>query len=104
MAVESYADRATMLADFGEAVAWTVGITTTSLVGVADTASLAMGGETGGALDRRLGVLINGDDLPIGATAGQGVMFRGVACRVKAIEPDGSGMVLVRLEEVVADL
>lgn len=100
MAVESAADRASLLADFGEAITWGAA----TITGLAHAGSLRLEGMDGaGAMSAQAAVLCRSADLPGDAAAGDAVSFRGTAHTVRAIEPDGTGMTLVRLEETVAD-
>lgn len=106
MPVESAADRAAFLdaGEFGEVLAWTVGVVTTSIVGIPNTGALRLDQQDGaGMIGRHASVLVSVDDLPVSASVGNAVLFRSTAHTVKAIEPDGTGMALVRLEEIVAD-
>lgn len=106
MSVESAADRAAFLdADaFGEEITWTVGATPTVLGVVASAWTVRLEMIDGpGVLEARASVLCRQADIPAGGAAGNGVSFRGAAHTVKSIEPDGTGMALVRLERTVAD-
>jgi hypothetical protein len=96
MPVESAADRATFLNpdEFGEQLTWSGG----SLAGIPSTGTFALDGkESAGALNRRCALLCRVAD--IGFSRGASVTFRSATHTVKAIEPDGTGMALVRLEK-----
>jgi len=106
MAVESAADRAVFVGtdDFGESITWTVGATPTTLSVVPDAgAALIDDGESSGVLDAHAALLCAAGDIPAGGGQGDAVTFRGVAHTVRSIEPDGTGMSLVRLERTVSD-
>lgn len=104
MAVESAADRAGFLADFGESISWTVGVVTSTVTVLGHRGSIRIDVQEGAdVLNTRATVQVVESDLPSGAAAGNAVSFRGVAHTVKSIEKDGTGMVVVLLEEVVAD-
>ena len=106
MAVESAADRAVFVDpdDFGEAITWTVGATPSTLNVLAAAGTLQLEGiENPGVLDSRAAFVCREADVPAGAGHGDAVTFRTVAHTVKAIEPDGTGMTLVRLERTVSD-
>ena len=106
MAVESADDLAAFLDtdDFGEEISWTVGASTATLAVVANAGTLRIEGMDGpGVLNRQASVLCREADIPTGGAAGDSVSFRSVAHTVKSIEPDGTGMALVRLEQTVAD-
>lgn len=101
MAVESAADRATFLDsdEFAEQLTWSGG---GSLYGIASTGTLGLDGQdSAGVLNRHCALLCREDD--IGFEQADTVTFRAVSHTVKAIEPDGTGMALVRLERTVAD-
>ena len=106
MAVESAADRLAFLDpdDFGEEITWTVGAASSTLDVVASADTLRLEGMDGaGALNGEAVLLCREADIPTGASAGDSVTFRSVAHTVKSIEPDGTGMARVQLEETVAD-
>lgn len=103
MAIETAADRAVFLNpdEFGEAVSWTVGATTVSVAGLAIASALQVDGQdTPGVMLSQAAFKLAGEDVPSGAGEGNAVTFRGVAHTVRSIEPDGTGMTLVRLERV----
>lgn len=103
MPVESAADRAVFVngADFGETILWTVGD--------ADPVAISVIGQAGSLMiDTQDGPMIQGQeatvvmpesDLPLGAAQGDEVLFRAKHYLVKSIEPDGTGMANMRLEE-----
>ncbi len=104
MAIESAADRAVFLnpSEFGEVIAWTVGAVTTDVAGVPDTGTLRLDMDDGpGVIGRHAALICSVADMPPGAMPGNAVLFRSVAHRVKSIEPDGTGMAVVRLEETI---
>lgn len=100
MAVESAADRATFLDsdEFSEQLTWSGG---GSLYGIPSTGSLPLEGQdSAGVQNRHCALLCREAD--IGFSRGGSVTFRSAAHTVKAIELDGTGMALVRLERTVA--
>lgn len=106
MPVETAADRAAFVSadEFGELLSWTAGAVTTTVPGIPSTGALRIEQMDGaGMLGRNCAVLVSVDALPLGAGNGDAVTFRSASHSVKSIEPDGTGMALVRLEEVVAD-
>lgn len=104
MSVESAADRAAFLADFGEVITWTVGAAVSSLTVIAHAGTTRMEAEDGAAvLNNRATLQCREADIPLGAARGNAVGFRSLAHIVKSIEPDGAGMAVILLEEVVAD-
>lgn len=102
MAVESDADRAQFLSadEFGEALYWPTGAAQ-PIYGMADTGTVRLEGDgTPGILARHASLMIRASDVPSGAGEGDDVTFRAVAHTVRSIEPDGTGMAVVRLERV----
>lgn len=101
MAVESAADREAFISadEFGEEVSWTSGAVTSAVVGIPSAGTLRLEQIEGpGVVATQAALLCAVSGLPLGATPGDAVTFRGAAHTVKAIEPDGTGMALVRLE------
>lgn len=96
MSFESAADRATFLADFGEVASWGV----TSIVVLAHMGTVRAFGEQSSAEDYRGVLQLSEASLPVGAAIGDQVTVRGIDYLAKAIEADGEGLVVVRLEEV----
>lgn len=106
MAVESAADRLAFLDpdDFGEEITWTVGAVSSALDVVANAGTLRIEGmDSPSALNTQATLYCREADVPAGGAEGDSVTFRSVAHTVKSIEPDGTGMAIVRLEETVAD-
>jgi len=113
MAVESAADRASFFADFGEvdglgaaALKWTLGAVTTAVPGHFHRGSVTIVSDDGAdMLNSRATFHCALEALPTGAAAGQSVAFASAAhtgdYTVKSIEPDGTGMIVVLLEEDV---
>ena len=106
MPIESAADRAVFVngADFGETILWTVG--------EADPIAISVLGQAGALMiETQDGPDIQGQeatvtmveaDIPAGADQGDGAVFRARHYLVKSIEPDGTGMAIVRLEDAFA--
>ena len=106
MPVESAADRAAFIsaADFGEVLSWTVGVVTSPVPGIPSTGALRLDQQDGpGMVGRQAALLCALEAVPVSAGLGNSVSFRGFPHTVKSLEPDGTGMVLVRLEEVLED-
>jgi len=102
MSVESAADRAAMLADWGEAVSWTVGAVTSSITAIYDNGTVRNDMEFApGALNARGTLTLREQDLPVGGIKGDAITVRGAALKVKSIERDGMGMVLVRVGDAI---
>ncbi len=102
MGVESDADRLSFLSDWNEdepsPFLW--GATEIAIIGHAGTVMLEA--EDGfGVQNSRATIQCREMDIPVGGVIGDAVTFRGVAHTVKSIQPDGTGMVIVTLEEVV---
>ena len=103
MPVESAADRAVFVsgADFGETILWTAGL--------ADPVAISVLGQAGSLMiETQDGPSIQGQEatftlpdsaLPLNADQGDDVLFRTRHYLVKSIEPDGTGMANVRLQE-----
>lgn len=103
MSVETDADRLALFADFGVAATWTPagGGDPVSLIGLFDNATAA---RTRFAEDlpvetTEATLTVRAVDLPADAARDDPVSLAGVAYRVKAIEPDGTGLAAVALEE-----
>lgn len=106
MSVESAADRLAFLDpdDFGEEISWTVGGTMVTMPVLPSAGTLRLEGiDTPGTIGGEATVLCRGADIPAGAAHGDSVSFWSAAHTVKSIEPDGTGMTVVRLEREVAD-
>ena len=109
MAVESAADRAGFFADFGEVdeagdplLRWTVGAVTVGVSGHFHRGSVRIEAEDGaGVLNSRATFHCALEALPLLAATEQAVTFGSTAYTVKSIEPDGTGLVVVLLEEDV---
>jgi hypothetical protein len=101
MTVESAADRASLLADFGVVITWTVGeADTVSLTGLFDGGTIPQGLQDGGALNSRATLTLRADDLPAGAgDPSDVVIVNTVVFHPKAVLSDGQGMVVVQLEQ-----
>ena len=99
MTVESADDRLGMLADFGEEITWTVGVTPSTLTVLAHYGTVRTEMQDGpGVLNRRATLQCREADIPVGGAAGNSVTFRAQPATVKSIEPDGAGMASVLLE------
>lgn len=102
MSVESAADRAAFLADWGVGVSWVVGVNTSTLTGILHAGTVRVEGEDGnGVLNARASLQVRSADVPSGGGYGDAVTIEAVAYSVKSIEPDGTGMTVVLLEEEV---
>lgn len=105
MTVETLADRATFLADFGVSVVYTkTGAAPVTLTAIYD----APGGvasdfnDAPGAVQTKPQIIVRSADLPQGAGEGDAVEVAGVAARyrVTAPYPDGSGMTRLELRSL----
>lgn len=102
MSVEADADRLALLADFGVAASWTpAGGEAVSLMGLFDnaTAPRTRFAEDLPVETTEATLTVRAIDLPTGAARGDAVSLAGVDYLVKAIEPDGTGLASVSLEE-----
>lgn len=99
MAVESDDDRRTFLADFGELLTYTHGGATVPLLGIVEMPVTVVAAADG---PDRLGVqpivLFAEADLSAGYAQGDALVMRGKTWRVRAVLPDGAGMVRMELE------
>ncbi|CAN7585533.1 hypothetical protein LJR016_004315 [Devosia sp. LjRoot16] len=102
MPVESDADRASFFADFNadEPSPFLWGVTPMAIIGHRGT--VRVDSDDGfGALNNRATIQCRDVDIPPGGAAGDAVTFRGVSHVVKAIQPDGTGLSVLLLEEVI---
>jgi hypothetical protein len=101
MTVESAADRASLLADFGVVVTWKVGeADAVSLTALFDGGAILQVLQDGGATNTRATLTLRAEDLPAGAgDPGDVVTVNTVVFHPKAVLPDGQGMVIVQLEQ-----
>lgn len=100
MTVESAADRAAFLDDFGVAITWTRGATPSTLTAIFDRPTLLADGMGDQVLiDRDATLLCREADLPSGAIEGDAIAVAGeaVSFLCQAIRPDGQGMAAVDL-------
>lgn len=98
MSVESAADRAAMLADFGENVVWTVSSTPSTIRVLFDSGTVRNELDfDGGVLNARGTLVMRAADIPAGGAKGNGIVVRSAALLIKSIELDGTGMALVRV-------
>lgn len=109
--IETAADRASFFADFGEvdvdglpAMRWTSGVVTTRVAGHLHRGSVTIDADEGARVLNNRGTFHCAlEALPIGAAAGQSAHYECAAhtgdYTVKSIEPDGTGMIAVLLEE-----
>jgi hypothetical protein len=105
VSVESAADRAAFLADFGVPVDWTVGATTTSdiLVLFDNGAVPAESLEGLGVITKRATITLPEADMPSGAGGESDVIAIGAATyRPKNPMPDGTGFMVVTLEKILS--
>lgn len=104
MAVESDADRLSFTVDFGVTVTWSVGATVFGpFLAVFDNGAVDQPvGDGADARNREASITFPESLLPPGSDAGEdSVSIAGVAYEVKDVLPDGTGMVTVRLEQVL---
>jgi hypothetical protein len=103
VSVETAADRGALLADFGVSVSWKVGVAAAvTLTGIFDNGTVVHeGGEGLGMLNRRATLTLREADVPAG-TAADVITIAGVTYHPKNSLPDGTGMVVVTLERIVA--
>lgn len=101
MTVESAADRATFLADWGVTVTWSRSGTPSTLTGVFDRPAIVVEGAEVGLIDGDASLLVREADLPSGAVADDPVTVAGEsqAFACLAIRPDGSGFAIVDLKK-----
>lgn len=101
MTVESAADRATFLADFGVTVTWTRSGTPSPLTGVFDRPSIMVDGGEAGMIDRDATLLVREADLPSGAVEHDAVAIDGESqsYRCRTIRPDGTGFAVIDLKK-----
>jgi hypothetical protein len=104
MPVESPADRASFVsaAEFAEAVIWVAASSsvTASVPTIVQAGTLILETQDGpDILNSEATLTVVVEDLPSGAARGDQVQLRSIGHLVKAIEPDGTGFALVRLEE-----
>lgn len=104
MSVESAADRAMFMADFGETLTWWVGVVPSPVLALPHLGSTRIDAEDGaGIVNARATMQLPAESLPVGAATGNQVELRSVAYVVKSIEPDGTGMLVVLLEEDLSE-
>lgn len=98
--VETAADRAAFVADFGQVATYTVvGDLPVSITGILDAAFLAPAENMGTGLASREGaLLVRSAELPDDASPGDAVSVAGAAYVVREIQPDGTGMTVLLLE------
>lgn len=103
MPVETPADRAVFFngADFGETILWTVGDVDPFAINVLPQAgSLMIDTQDGPDIHGQEATMVMQEsDLPLNADRDDQVLFRAKHYLVKSIEPDGTGIVVVRLQE-----
>lgn len=103
MSVETAADRAAFIADFGIAVSWKVGAAApVAVAALFDSGTIVQDGqESVGWLNRRGTLTLPTATLPSGAGAETDVLvIDGATYQPKAMKPDGQGMTVVTLELV----
>jgi len=102
MSVESAADRAAMLVDWGESVVWTVGATPSTITALYDNGVVRNELDfDGGVLNARGSLTLREADIPAGGAKGNSIVVRGASLLVKSIERDGTGMALVRVGDAL---
>lgn len=101
MTVESAADRATMLADFGDVVTWTVGATPSTLTAIFERPTVDGQMAEIDMINRDATLKCCEADVPDGADEGDAIAIAGEpqAFTVKVLRPDGQGMVVVDLKK-----
>ena len=100
MAIESAADRAVFLNpdEFGVEVTWAGAAG--PIAALPQTGTLLIGAIDGPDTQvREATIVVREADLPAGHDQGDDVTLNGVAYVVRSIEPDGTGMAVVRLEK-----
>jgi hypothetical protein len=103
VSVETAADRAAFFADFGMSVGWTVGAATTTLNALFDHGTIPQGFDGGNGRNRRATLIIRTADVPGGAGgASDRLSVDGANWLPKSLEPDGTGLTKVTLEEVLS--
>lgn len=102
MSVESSADRAALLADFGMNISWQVGAgAPAEFTALYDSGTIEQEFQDGaGGLNTRATLTLRAEDLPAGAGAAADVIVvNTVTFHPKAMKPDGTGLVIVTLEQ-----
>lgn len=102
MSVESAADRAQFLVDFGGPVAWMRGATSWPLTGIFERPAIMVEGLSEAAMiDRDASLLVCEADLPSGAAVDDAVTVEGQAqaYACQAIRPDGTGFAVIDLKK-----
>ena len=104
MAIETDADRDVFVEpdDFGVAATWNAGAGPVSVNGIFEDSYF---GIDAGNLEftqsgARIQFLVKSSSIPAGAAQGNPVVVDSVQYKVLEIQPDGTGMTVVRLEEV----
>lgn len=99
MTVESAADRAAFLADFGVVVTWTRSGTPSTLTAIFDRPAILVDAGEQTLIDRDASLICREADLPSGAAEGDPIAVAGetVTFLCQAIRPDGQGMASVDL-------
>lgn len=99
MSIETAADRAAMLVDFGDEVSYTKAGAgaPVSIVGIFDAPFIPVQFDQADAGDVKPVIRVRSDDLPIGAAEGDALTCQGVDFTVKQIRPDGTGFSILDL-------
>ena len=102
MPVESAADRAALLADFGDAVTWTRGASTSAFTAIFERPTVTIAGDNADLLDRQASLKCRTADLPSGAIENDPVSIvtqagETFSLKCRALKPDGSGFTVVEL-------
>lgn len=103
MTVETAADRAALLDDFGVVVTWTHDFGATVLTGIYNAPAMMFPGEVEVDLvDPQPTLICRSADLPDGADEGDEVVIEAetgtVTLRCKTLRPDGAGFTIVDLQ------
>jgi len=99
MAVESAADRAILLADFGQSATFTHSSTTTTITGIFDNdfVEVDMGGGVG-VVSAEPKFFVRSSDVST-AVEDDTIVTGGVTYKIKVVQPDGTGMTILVLEK-----
>lgn len=100
MTIESAADRATFLADFGSEATWTLaGGGSSTLTGIVeDAAGLMTGMVESGYVASGPSFLFRTADMPVGGAQGDTLVVDGVTWKIVSVLPDGTGISRATLE------
>lgn len=98
MTIETAADRAAMLADFGVSVTYTkAGGSPVSIVGIFDAPFVGVIFDQADAADVVPRLRVRSADMPNGAAIADAVTVEAIEFSVKQIRPDGTGFTILDL-------